>query len=156
MSRALEGIDSWNIKEKTGGIWHLPCLRTVSRYIIINYHLQDAYSEYILRFIPEYTNINSFQTGGIVGCYFTVVTAWIYINSSIVLLFTNATSKYNNDHNILHIHTLFQPHKSSMRGFSSWPVICTSTLMMQSMSQVPRAPTSPPLPEPYLAINMAV
>lgn len=133
MSGALEGIDSWNIKEKTGGIWHLPCLRTVSRYILLNDYQQDAYSEFVLRFIPERNNINSFPTESLrllfYGC------CWLNIHnslslSSIVLLFTNATSKYNNDHNILHIHPSFQRRKSSIRGFSSSPVIWTSTLMM--------------------------
>lgn len=99
MSGAVEGIDSWNIKEKTDGIWHLPCLRTVSRYILLNDFQQDAYSEIVLRFIPERNNINSFPTESLrllfYGC------CWLNIHnslSSIVLLFTNATSKYNNDH----------------------------------------------------------
>lgn len=66
MSGALEGIDSWNIKEKTDGIWHLPCLRTVSWYILLNDYLQDSYSQFVLRFVPERNNINSFPTESLV------------------------------------------------------------------------------------------
>lgn len=69
MSRALEGIDLWNIKEKPDGFWLLPCLGTVSRYVFINYHLQDENSKLILRFIPKHNYINSFQTKRITGCY---------------------------------------------------------------------------------------